>query len=288
MPIGASSRVAAWGAAWVSRAPAAALVTLGGMVDETDWTQVFTEAFAAPPSSVEARIWREVYGLEFPAEVEPYSYVTRTELAHFVDSLSVRDGDLLIDIGCGRGGPGLWVAAATGASLLGVDISPTALADATARAERLGMADRAAFEEGGFSAIPAQDGSAHALMSVDALLFALDKVAAAAEMARVLRPGGRLVATTWDYHTQPVGRPPQVADHRPVLLGAGFDVIAYEETVNWESNQRRIDALVLENVDELAAESGEDPAEVRAAAVAMAATVDTMLRRVLIVAAKRT
>lgn len=257
------------------------------MTDDRYWARVFTEAFAAPPSSVENRIWREVYGSEFPAEVEPYSYVTRSELAQFVDFLAVGEGDVLVDVGCGRGGPGLWVAAATGASILGVDISPTALADATARAERLDMAGRAEFLLGGFSAIPAADGSASAVMSIDALLFAPDKAAASAEMARVLRPGGRLVATTWDYHTQPVGRPPQVADHRPLLRDVGFNVILYEDTVNWESNQRRLDALLLENVDELAAESGEDPAEVRAAVLTMAAAVDTMLRRVLFVAVKR-
>src|SRR4051794_12327463 len=187
------------------------------MGEQPDWTEVFTSVFDAPPSVVQARIWTEVYGSEYPAELEPYSYITRTELRAFVDHLGLAGGETLVDVGCGRGGPGLWVAATSGASLLGVDISPTALDDAAQRSIALGLGDRARFMLGTFDAIPAVSETAAGLMSVDALLFAPDKAAAVVECSRVLRPGGRLVATTWDYKTQPTGRPPQLADHRPLL-----------------------------------------------------------------------
>jgi hypothetical protein len=124
-------------------------------------------------------------------------------------------------------------------------------------------------------------------MSIDALLFAPDKFAASAEMARVLRPGGRLVLTTWDYHAQPVGRPPQVADHRPLLTAVGLDVDVYEETVDWDRRQRSIAERLLASVDELADESGEDPSTLRQGIEEMAATQATMLRRVLVVARRR-
>lgn len=257
------------------------------MTRQPDWTEVFTSVFDAPPSVVQARVWAEVYGAEYPAELEPYSYVTRTELAAFVDHLGLASGEPLIDVGCGRGGPGLWVAATSGASLLGVDISPTAVADATQRAIALGLTDRARFLVGTFDAIPSEPAAAAGLMSIDALLFAPDKAAAVEELSRVLRPGGRLVATTWDYRSQPPGRPAQLADHRPLLAEHGFSVLAYEETTGWEANQRRLDALLLDAVEELAAESGEDPDDVRQGVLEMAATTDTMLRRVLIVAEKR-
>ena len=257
------------------------------MTQQPNWTEVFTSVFDAPPSVVSARIWTQVYGSEYPSELEPYSYITRTELAAFVTHLRLGRGQTLIDVGCGRGGPGLWVAATSGAVLLGVDISPTAVDDAAQRAIALGLGDRARFTVGTFDAIPAESGEADGLMSVDALLFAPDKAAALEELARVLRPGGRLVATTWDYSSQPAGRPPQLADHRPLLAEHGFSVLLYEETTEWEANQRRLDALLLESVEELATESGDDPDEVRQAVLEMAATVETMLRRVLIVAQKR-
>lgn len=256
------------------------------MTDETSWTEVFTSVFDAPASSVQAGIWAEVYGDEYPAELEPYSFTTRSELRRIVEELALTPDDLLIDIGCGRGGPGLWVAAAAEVSLLGVDISPTALASAEQRAAAVGLADRAAYAEGSFDAIPAEPASAGGVMSIDALLFAPDKAAALREIARVLTPGGRFVATTWDYRSQPVNRPPQVDDHRPLLSEAGFEVLEYSETPRWLEYHRALDARLLAAVDDLAAESGEDPEEVRAGVQEMAATVDAMLRRVLIVAEK--
>ena len=93
--------------------------------------------------------------------------------------------------------------------------------------------------------------------------------------------------TTWDYLSQPVGRPPQVADHRPLLVDAGFDVVAYDDTPLWRERQERLDALLLDAVDELAAESGEDPDDVRAWIEEMHASLATMIRRVLFVARRR-
>jgi SAM-dependent methyltransferase len=256
------------------------------VADETPWTEVFTSVFETPASNVEARIWADVYGDEYPAELEPYSFTTWSELRLIADALALASADHLIDVGCGRGGPGLWVAATTGASLLGVDISPTALEAGRRRAETVGLGASATYSEGSFDAIPAGIESAQGVLSVDALLFAPDKSAALREIARVLEPGRRLVATTWDYRTQPVNRPPQVDDHRPLLIDAGFRVVSYEETPDWLENHRKLDSLLLDAVDELAEENGESPEEIRAGIQEMAATVDAMSRRVLIVAEK--
>lgn len=251
---------------------------------DRNWAQVFDEAFGAPVSHVELEIWREVYGPEYPEGLDPHSYITRSELARFVAEVGVGHGDQLLDVGCGRGGPGLWVAAHTGARLTGVDIADSALAAATARAECLGLAQHAEFLIGRFEELPLPSGSVDAVMSVDALLFTPDKALAAVELARVLRPGGRLVLTTWDYSRQPAGRPPQVADHRPLLEAAGFTVLAYDETDDWRARQNRIDELLLGRADEYAAEQGESPDDVRAAVAEMHATLDCMIRRVLVVA----
>ncbi len=256
-------------------------------MSDHDWVAEFTKTFEQPDSRVAARIWAEVLGDEYPAELAPFSFTTRSELSRVAVALRVSTGDVLVDIGCGRGGPGLWVAATTGARYVGVDIAPSALVEVQARARGLGLDDRVRTVEGRFDALPIDDAGADAVMSIDALLFAPDKSAAAREMARVLRPGGRLVATTWDYHSQPVGRPPQVDDHRALLSDAGLAVDAYDETPDWDRQQRAISDLLLAHVEELAAETSEDPDVVRAELREMAATQDMMSRRVLIVATRR-
>lgn len=60
-----------------------------------------------------------MFGPGYPEGVGPFSHVTATDLARLVDEEShLGRGDLLVDVGCGRGGRGLHVAEHTGASLL--------------------------------------------------------------------------------------------------------------------------------------------------------------------------
>lgn len=253
-------------------------------VDDRDWAETFSQTFSRPVSQVHARIWAEVLGDEYPAELDTHSFVTRTELERLVAELGVPRRGVLADLGCGRGGPGLWLAARSGCRLFGVDIADSAVAVSRQNAIRLGLADLAQFQVGTFDRTGLATDSVDAVVCIDAFLFAPDKAAAAGELARVLKPGGRLGMTTWDYHRQPLGRPPQVSDHRPLLEEAGFRVNAYADTRDWLGRQTRIDELLLQAVDELAAESGESPAEVRASIEEMHATLECISRRVMILA----
>ena len=101
-------------------------------MSDHDWVEVFTREFDQPESAVAAGIWAEVLGDEYPAELAPHSYTTRSELQVVAAALAVGSGDVHVDIGCGRGGPGLWVAATTGARYVGIDIATSAL-DAVSR-----------------------------------------------------------------------------------------------------------------------------------------------------------
>jgi SAM-dependent methyltransferase len=248
----------------------------------TDWRRLFEATYAAPASPVQERVWRTVYGDDYPEGVDPYSYLSLSELHRFARDVALQRGDTLVDLGCGRGGAGLWVALQTGARLVGIDIADTALVAARDRAVRLGA--EAIFARGEFEATGLAAGAADAVMSVDALLFTPDKAAALREIRRVLRPGGRLCLTSWDYHTQPAGRPPQVPDHRPLAEAAGLRVLAYDETERWRERAEATGAGLLAAAEELAAEDGEPVEEVRAGIAEMNATYATMIRRFFLVA----
>jgi SAM-dependent methyltransferase len=253
-------------------------------MSEVDWRARFSEVFSVPASAVEGRIFGEVYGDEYPAEVEPYSYVSVTELRRFVDELRLEPGEVLVDLGCRRGGPGLWVASQLDSRLVGIDIAEPALAAARGKADALGLGDVAEFRVGTFDDTGLAEASVDAIMSIDALIFAEDKAAAVGEFARVVRPGGRVVLTTWDYDAALVGPVPQVGDHRPLFAAAGFEVLAYEETEHWRERQDRTRAMELAAVDELAAESGMDPGELRTRLLEVQARSKHIIRRVLLVA----
>jgi ubiquinone/menaquinone biosynthesis C-methylase UbiE len=251
---------------------------------ERDWASVFSETFRAPSSAVQARIWTEVLGDEYPASLDTYSFVTVSELNRCLVNLTVPAGGVLGDFGCGRGGPGLWIASQTGSRLVGIDIADTAVAAARERARDLGLSESAAFHIATFEATGLATDSLDGAISIDALLFSPDKAAAISEFARVLRDGARLLITTWDYHSQPIGRPPQVEDHRPLLEAAGFSVLVYDEPESWRERQNLIDELLLQAVDELAAENDLESDAVHESIVEMHATLSCVTRRVFVVA----
>jgi hypothetical protein len=68
------------------------------------------------------------------------------------------------------------VTAVTGARLIGIDPDEAALAAARRRAAQAGMAGQASLRQGTFTGTGLPGGSAQAVMSIDALLFALSKL----------------------------------------------------------------------------------------------------------------
>ncbi|MGW7352605.1 class I SAM-dependent methyltransferase [Streptomyces sp. NPDC054784] len=282
------------------------------MAERTDWTAVFDDGYTRQRRrDTRRRVWREVYGDEYPEGADPYSYTTRTELARIAAEVRVGPGGLLVDLGCGRGGTGLTVAAAlagagtadagtgagvggtagAGVRLLGLDISEVALGEARTAVARFPGLDPAhvTYRRGEFAATGLPDGAADAVMSVDALTFAPDKQRALDEVFRVLAPGGRAVFTSWDYDRTPDDRPPQVPDHRPLLTRAGFTVRAYEETPHWRRRMRAVSHGLIAYRDGLAAEEGPEAADAVVASVRhqLAHQIPLMSRRVLAVAERR-
>ncbi|AKU18113.1 class I SAM-dependent methyltransferase [Luteipulveratus mongoliensis] len=246
------------------------------------WLAPVGGAVWSPRSAVTEQVWREAMGPEYPDGLDVYSWTSRTELEQIRGVLLHEGVGRVADLGCGSGGPGLWLSASVGADLVAVDADTTALHLAKGRAETAHR--RTACLAGSFEAIPLQSNSVDAVVSIDALLFAQDKALAAAEIARVLRPGGCLVLTSWDYARQPAGRPPQVEDHRPVLESAGLTVERYDETPDWRARQETTARLLLERVDDLALEGRRDAQRLREDITTMARSFDDQSGRFLAVA----
>jgi ubiquinone/menaquinone biosynthesis C-methylase UbiE len=81
--------------------------------------------------------------------------------------------------------------------MIGVDISPVAVAGATERAEKLGLGGSATFHVASLEQTGLDEGVADAVVSIDALQYAPNKLAALREAARLLRPGGRIALTAF-------------------------------------------------------------------------------------------
>ncbi|WP_432136108.1 MULTISPECIES: class I SAM-dependent methyltransferase [unclassified Streptomyces] len=151
-----------------------------------------------------------------------------------VDDLGLREGDRVLDAGCGTGRalPSLRAAVGTSGLVLGVDLTP-AMLEAAVRAGRdrdgrLLLADVAA--------LPLRSGSLDAVFAAGLIAHLPDPARNLRELARTVRPGGALAL----FH--PIGRAALAARHgrritpddlraepnlRPLLAASGWSLTSY-------------------------------------------------------------
>ena len=119
-----------------------------------------------------------------------WARVTAQTAAPLLDAAGVGSGSAMLDV-CSGPGTIAGAAAARGAEARGIDLSENFV----------GMARRrhpdARFETGDAEALPFADGAFDAAVSGYGIIHLPRPAAALAEMARVLRPGGRLAVSVW-------------------------------------------------------------------------------------------
>lgn len=209
-----------------------------------DFDQAFTAAAVSPGIR---RVW-ELAEPGLPPQIEPFSFVTVGLLRHVAQALDLSPGQTLVDLGCGRGGPGLWLAREADASLVGVDFSAVAVGQATRRASLFGLAGRARFTVGDLTQTGLPGASADAAVSIDAFHFAADPAAAAREVRRVLRPGRRLALTNWQPKVPGDPRLPGRSriDWPQLLRSAGFAGIEMQARPEWHDAFTRVYRVALD------------------------------------------
>jgi SAM-dependent methyltransferase len=106
----------------------------------------------------------------------------------------LQPGDHVLDIGCGGGIDTLLAASVVGPSghVVGLDLLPEMCARARSAAVAVGVADRCELKVGQMEAIPLGHASVDVVISNGVINLSPRKSRALAEIARVLRPGGRL------------------------------------------------------------------------------------------------
>ncbi len=131
------------------------------------------------------------------ADYDQISHGISDALEHCVRRLAPRPGERVLDLATGTGWTSRLVARC-GAQVDGVDIAVDLLEAARARATAEGLP--IAYHLGDAEALPFEDASFDAVISTFGVMFASRPEVAAAELARIVRPGGRLALTTWAHN----------------------------------------------------------------------------------------
>ncbi len=154
-----------------------------------------------------------------------------------IDALEIGAGDHVLDVGCGHGrGLAAIAARAPGVCVTGVDPSALMVRIAGRRNRRLIRASRVEVTVAGVEALPFVNGAFDCVLCVHVVYFWQDLEAGLREIARVLKPGGRLAllfrtdADTAAVQSFPpeVYRFPALKEMTAALAAAGFSALSAE------------------------------------------------------------
>src|SRR5688572_24482936 len=116
------------------------------------------------------------------------------EAEKFINGLGLKPGMKVLDVACGTGNLAV-PAARLGATVTGVDIAPNLLEQARERAAAEGLDIK--FDEGDAEALPYEDASFDAVVTMYGAMFAPRPELVAAELKRVCKPGGLIAMGNW-------------------------------------------------------------------------------------------
>jgi 2-polyprenyl-3-methyl-5-hydroxy-6-metoxy-1,4-benzoquinol methylase len=133
--------------------------------DELQARAFFEQRYGISAAPLLGEIERRVIGGDWGAN----GYTTMAQADQVASGLGLSGTDRLLDLGTGRGWPGLYLATRTGCRVVLADLPLEGLQVAATRAQAEGLADRAAMVVAGASGLPFQPGSFDAIIHTDVL-----------------------------------------------------------------------------------------------------------------------
>jgi ubiquinone/menaquinone biosynthesis C-methylase UbiE len=174
--------------------------------------------------------------------------------------LELAAGETVVDLGSGAGIDALIAARAVGPQgrVIGVDMTPEMLAAARANAQKAGF-DHVEFREGRLERLPVDDATVDAVTSNCVINLVPDKRAVFAEIARILRPGGRLVVSDIVLERE---LPAIVRDNVIAYVGCIAGAELRQDYFEMLAEAGLGDVEILKDVDFLAMTEKASPAEI--------------------------
>jgi cyclopropane fatty-acyl-phospholipid synthase-like methyltransferase len=138
------------------------------------------------------QVRRDTYGEDFGQS----SWVTADEYRRFFRLVDLSPTDHVLDVGCGCGGPAMFLAREIGCRVTGVDFNESGIRAGLALVQQAGMQDRIDLRNADVrERLPFHDQAFDAIVCMDVVCHLFDRRSLFHEWNRVLRPGGRMLYT---------------------------------------------------------------------------------------------
>ncbi|CAR28047.1 hypothetical protein ZYGR_0N05360 [Zygosaccharomyces rouxii] len=125
-----------------------------------------------------------------------YASVARHE--HYLAyKAGIQEGDLVLDVGCGVGGPASEIARFTGCNVVGLNNNDYQVAKANWNAKKFHLQDQLEFVKGDFMKMDFDDNTFDKVYAIEATCHAPKLEGVYGEIYRVLKPGGTFAVYEW-------------------------------------------------------------------------------------------
>lgn len=153
---------------------------------------LYDNPYAHYESEVQRLVRAETYG----EDIGQNSWLTAAEWRHFAECAGVAASSEVLEVGCGSGGPAVWLAEQFNCLVTGVDINDNGIRNAGRLAQQRGLQVRTCFQVADAGQpLPFDAERFDVVLSNDAMCHLPARAAVLADWRRLLRPGGRMLFT---------------------------------------------------------------------------------------------
>ncbi|MGI9271078.1 MAG: class I SAM-dependent methyltransferase [Woeseiaceae bacterium] len=209
---------------------------------------------AAQASHAHSQLCERVFGKDLTQDGQ----ADMNSLNDLVSYLDIREGDRVLDLGCGAGGISEYLSDATGAHVTGLDYAATAIE--TAGKRTVGKEDRLAYVQGDMNALEFPNHSFDKIVSIDTIYWVADIDEALDAISKLVEPGGRMgifIANTPQMDDSPGAYELHGTWVAKSLKKLNLAYDAYDYTESFLSFWPRMKEVALELRDEFVAEGNE-------------------------------